>query len=126
MIKFRTLTFTCILSWPRHRFVHFIVQVTDGLVELKDVDRASVYEAGKDLADAAVKVLAQGFTLPYREVGATAFVVYSWAGVGAKSMPSPCVGYAMHRARKETPSRFLSCVPARFCEELALCFKKLG
>lgn len=62
------------VSW-RNRFlsgatVFFFAKVTDGLSELKDVDRASVYEAGKDLAGAAVKVLARGLTLPYREVGA--------------------------------------------------------
>lgn len=43
-------------------------QVTDGLSDLKDVDRVSVYEAGKELANAAVKVLAQGLTMPDREV----------------------------------------------------------
>lgn len=48
----------------------FVVKVTDGLSELKDVDRASVYDAGKDLAGAAVNVLARGLTLPYHEVGA--------------------------------------------------------
>lgn len=46
----------------------YLIQVTDGLSELKDVDRASVYEAGKELANAAVKVLTHGLTMPDREV----------------------------------------------------------
>lgn len=43
--------------------------MTDGLSELKDVDRVSVYEAGKELAGAAVRVLARGLAMPDREVG---------------------------------------------------------
>lgn len=43
-------------------------QVTDDLAELKEVDRGSVYEAGQELANAAVRVLAQGLTMPDREV----------------------------------------------------------
>lgn len=43
-------------------------QVTDDLAELKDVDRGSVYEAGQELASAAVRVLAHGLTMPDREV----------------------------------------------------------
>lgn len=53
-------------------------QVTDGLSELKDVDRESVYEAGKELANAAVKVLAHGCTVPDREVCRSLLVVTHW------------------------------------------------
>lgn len=74
----------------------FLVKVTDGLSELKEVDRASVYEAGKDLAGAAVKVLAQGLTLPYREVSADAFVVCLCADVAATMITSPDVRRLCH------------------------------
>lgn len=43
-------------------------QVTDDLAELKEVDRGSVYEAGQELASAAVRVLAHGLTMRDREV----------------------------------------------------------
>eukprot|EP00903_Cladosiphon_okamuranus_P017674 g16275.t1 len=66
-----------LLQWDQH-------VVTDGLSELKDVDRASVYEAGKDLAGAAVSVLAQGLTLPYREVFDAALeAAVRWCAAGA-------------------------------------------
>lgn len=57
----------CVLANPFSSYCA-VGKVTDGLAELKDVDRASVYEAGKDLASAAISVLARGLTLPYREV----------------------------------------------------------
>lgn len=83
------------VAQPLFVFSLCLVKVTDGLSELKDVDRASVYEAGKDLAGAAVKILARGLTLPYREVGAAA-VVFRFLLVVAEPCVAFAVGYAIH------------------------------
>lgn len=45
-----------------------ILQVVDRLDELPEVNREQVEGAGKELADAAVKVLAQGLKMRNREV----------------------------------------------------------
>eukprot|EP00752_Nemacystus_decipiens_P003774 g3475.t1 len=72
-----------LLQWDQH-------VVTEGLSELKDVDRASVYEAGKDLANAAVKVLALGLTLPFREVFDAALeAAVRWCAAGADDKHDP-------------------------------------
>lgn len=94
------------------------MQVTDGLLELKNVDRASVYEAGKDLAGAAVRVLARGLTLPYREVGGWV-LLRSSSACGPSFLrqvfvlPLPYlptyVSYATRRTWKETSYRFPYC-----------------
>lgn len=52
-------------------------QVVDRLDELPEVNREQVEEAGKELADAAVKVLAQGLRLPNQEVKNCNFVSLS-------------------------------------------------
>ncbi|CAM9970461.1 unnamed protein product [Scytosiphon promiscuus] len=64
--------------------------VTDGLAELKDVDRASVHEAGKDLAAAAVRVLSQGLAMADREVFDTALeAAVRWCAAGADEKHDP-------------------------------------
>ncbi|CAN0361683.1 unnamed protein product [Ectocarpus sp. 12 AP-2014] len=64
--------------------------VTDDLAELKDVDRGSVYEAGQELASAAVRVLAHGLTMPDREVFDTALeAAVRWCAAGPDDAQDP-------------------------------------
>lgn len=102
----------------------FLVKVTDGLSELKDVDRVSVYEAGKDLAGAAVNVLARGLTLPYREVGAAA-VLFLFLAVDAATRLSPFQKpLSMNGARIDIACRIIPLLrPPASIRNLTFCFE---